>query len=165
MSCHFVAQRNYSRSLSHTLTMSPRKLMWECITQKGIAMHIAFRLKKKKTHIKQWWTQSIYLAKKKEKKKKQEKNSGRNMNKYALQANKNKSEIELVRFESCIQKKNRWWANPFWPNANWTKRDPHHRIQELCKHLDCHWLHGGIESLQSIPLARGASFIILFSHQ
>ena len=32
--------------------------------------------------------------------------------------------------------------------------------------MDCHWLHGGIESLQSIRLAREAvnsSFIILFS--
>ena len=45
ISCHFVAQDNYSGALSHTLTMSPRKH----VRMHNPAMNIALHLKKKPT--------------------------------------------------------------------------------------------------------------------
>ena len=143
MSCHFVAQGKYPGALSHTLAMSPRKLMWECITQKNIGMHIAFRLKKKKNHIERWWTQSIYLAKKKDTRKKSRKTKGRNTNKSARQANKIKIKEKLNKFtlKAVFKKKinNEQIHSERMPvEQSWAKRDPHHRIQELCKHLGWH---------------------------
>ena len=172
MSCHFVAQVNYSGALTHTLTMSPRKLMWECITQKNIAMHIAFRLNKKNPTLKDDEHSRYIWPKKKKNRKRNKKNKKEEIRPNLLYKQiKIKEKLNKFALKAVFKKKindEQIHSERMPVEQIWAKRDPHHCIQELCKHLDCHWLRSGIESLQSIPLARGAvntSFIILFLHQ
>ena len=71
----------------------------------------------------------------------------------------NKSiKFEQVRSESCIQKKKKNNNDEQIHSARTSsKKLLIQCIQELSPHLGCHWLHSGIESLPSIPLAREAA--------